>query len=208
MVLYLSIVFSAMTLICSLNIFLGEPTVNDYAQYIISAVFLCVAVEIAISGIGSLICVRLPNSLFNPNKKLFIVSKKEQRWYEKIGIKHWKNKVWELGGLGGFRKNKLNDANNSEYLYKFIIESNKGMVGHMINICTGFLVIFVLPIEYMWRISIPVALVGAILNLLPIMILRYNLPKLAVAYKRASRLEQRAQAVEVEEEEDETVQKA
>jgi len=208
MVLYLSIVFSAMTLICSLNIFLGEPTVNDYAQYIISAVFLCVAVEIAISGIGSLICVRLPNSLFNPNKKLFIVSKKEQRWYEKIGIKHWKNKVWELGGLGGFRKNKLNDANNSEYLYKFIIESNKGMVGHMINICTGFLVVFALPAKYFWRIGIPVALVGALLNLLPILVLRYNLPKLTIAYRRASRLESRAGFEEDEAEDEEGIQNA
>ena len=192
-----------MTLICVLNIFCGQSTMDNYAHYIIGAVVMSVAVEIAISGLGALICSRIPNNLFSPDKKLFTVSKKEQRFYEKLGIKRWKDKIWELGGLGGFRKNKLNDANNSEYLYRFIIESNKGMVGHILNIFTGFLVIFVIPMEYVWRISVPVALVGALLNFLPILVLRYNLPKLNIAYKRASRLEARAREIERMEDEDE-----
>jgi hypothetical protein len=178
---------------------------ENYAQWVLGAVIMCVAVEIAISGIGSLICVRLPNSLFSPNKKLFTVSKKEQRFYEKLGIKQWKDKIWELGGLGGFRKNKLNETTNSDYLYRFIIESNKGMVGHILNICTGFLVILVIPIEYVWKISFPVAIVGAVLNFLPILVLRYNLPKLTIAYKRATRLEERAKQIEEIEDEEESI---
>ena len=204
MILYLTIIFTAMTIISALNIFLS----SDTPIWIIGAVVMCVAVEISISGVGSLVCVRLPNNLFAPNKKIFTVSKKEQRFYEKLGIKQWKDKVWELGGLGGFRKNKINDVSNSEYLYRFIIESNKGMMGHILNIFTGFLVVFVIPLEYMWRISIPVAIVGALLNFLPILVLRYNLPKLAIAYKRASRLKARAKLDEMETEDEESVQNA
>lgn len=190
MALYLSIVFVAMTIICVVNIF----TYNLDAVWVIGAVAISVVVEIAISGLGSLLCSKSPESWFSPEKKLFKVSKKEQRFYEKIGIKSWKDRVLELGGLGGFRKNKINDASSPEYLHRFIMESNKGMVGHIINMFTGFLVVLILPLGFAWQIGVPVAIVGSVLNLLPILVLRYNLPKLKIAYKRASRLEARAKA--------------
>jgi len=204
MILYLSIIFFAMTLISALNMFFGsEPD-----MWIIGAVFMSVFLEIGISGLGSLICLKAPDAWFAPNKRLFVVTKKEQRFYEKMGIKNWKDKIWELGGLGGFRKNKIKESSNSKYLYRFIIESNKGMIGHILNICTGFLVVFALPAKYFWRIGIPVALVGALLNLLPILVLRYNLPKLTIAYRRASRLESRAGFEEDEAEDEEGIQNA
>ena len=174
MALYLSIVFVAMTIICVVNIF----AYNLEALWVIGAVSISVVVEIAISGLGSLICAKSPNSWFPSEKKLFNVSKREQRFYEKLGIKSWKDKVWELGGLGGFRKNKINDAGSPEYLHRFIMESNKGMVGHIINMFNGFLVVLILPLEFAWQIGVPVAIVGLILNLLPTLVLRYNLPKL------------------------------
>lgn len=179
-----------MILVSVLNICLGTYDFDNSALWVVVAVVLSVVVEIAISGLFSFIVERSPDKCFNPNKKIYTVSKKEQKFYEKLGIKFWKDKVWELGALGGFRKNKLND-NTSEYLYKFMIESNKGMLGHLINLPMGFLVIFILPLKYALRIGLPVAIVGFVLNLLPIFILRYNLPKLAIAYKRAKRLEER-----------------
>ena len=39
--------------------------------------------------------------------------------------KNWKDKVAELGFLGGFRKNKINDPANPDYLTTFLMESNK-----------------------------------------------------------------------------------
>lgn len=180
-----------MAIISVLNIVFG--TYNfDYSQlWVVLAVVLSTIVEIAISGLFSAITEHAPEKYFTPDKKLYNVSKKEQKFYEKIGIKSWKDKVWELGALGGFRKNKLND-NSSAYLYRFMVESNRGMLGHIIDLFAGFLVIFILPLKYAWRIGVPVAIVGFVLNLLPILVLRYNLPKLAVAYKRAKRLEERA----------------
>ena len=198
MVLYLSTIVIAMIIISILNITLGSYSFDYSALWVILAVVLSTIVEIAISGVFSAITEHAPEKFFTPDKKLYNVSKKEQKFYEKIGIKSWKDKVWELGALGGFRKNKLND-NTSKYLYRFIIESNRGMLGHIIDLFAGFLVIFILPLKYVWRIGVPVAIVGFILNLLPIFVLRYNLPKLAVAYKRAKRLEERGEKQVAEE---------
>ncbi len=180
-----------MAIIATLNIVLGSYTFDYSALWVVLAVVLSTIVEIAISGVFSAITEHAPEKYFTPNKKLYIVSKKEQKFYEKIGIKSWKDKVWELGALGGFRKNKLKD-NSSEYLYRFILESNRGMLGHILDLFAGFLVVFILPLKYAWRIGVPVAFVGFVLNLLPICVLRYNIPKLTVAYKRAKRLEERA----------------
>ncbi|MGN0961175.1 MAG: hypothetical protein ACI4PF_03120 [Christensenellales bacterium] len=189
MFLYLMIVFFAMLIIYALNVFLGQDTFAHYEIWLAFAIIVSVIVEILIDGLCSLICEKLPNKFYKLNNKLFQISKKEQHFYEKLGIKKWKDKVWELGALGGFRKNKIVDRNNVEYLDRFIIEVCKGMVGHIVNIFAGFLVIFILPLKYWWRIGLPVAMVGAFLNLLPILILRYNLPKLQIAHKRAVRLQ-------------------
>ena len=195
MVLYLSIVFVAMALISAFNIMFGSYSFDNYQWWTILAVVISVIVEIAISGVGSLCVERVSDRYFTPDRKLYVVSKKEQKFYEKMGIKSWKDKILELGALSGFRKNKLNDT-SAAYLYKFIIQSNKGMLGHLINLPLGFLVIFILPLKYAWRIGFPIACVGFVLNLLPVFVLRYNLPKLGVGYKRAKRLEERVETKE------------
>jgi len=51
----------------------------------------------------------------------------------------------------------------------------------------GFLVIFILPFKYFIKIGLWVSIVNVILNILPTMILRYNIPKLTVALKRAEK---------------------
>ena len=191
MVLYLSVVFIAMSVIAILNICLGTYNFDNYQLWVVMAVVLSTVVEIAISAIFSALTEYTPDKWYNPHRKFYQVSKKEQRFYEKIGIKFWKDHVLELGALGGFRKNKLNGT-SSEYMEKFMVESVKGMLGHIIDMFMGFAVIFVLPLKYALRIGLPVAIVGFVLNLLPTLILRYNLPKLNAAYKRAKRLEERA----------------
>ncbi len=180
-----------MLLIAGLNICLGTYAFDYSAMWIILATVLSTIVEIAISGGIAAITEHSPSRNFTPDRWLFRVTKKEQKFYEKIGIKSWKDKVWELGALGGFRKNKLNNT-SADYLFRFLIESNKGMLGHIISMFAGFLVIFILPLKYAWRIGFPVACVGFVLNLLPTLVLRYNIPKLTVAHKRAKRLEERA----------------
>lgn len=187
MVLYLSIVVVAMALISMLNIVLGSYDFSNYQLWVILAVTLSVVVEIAIQGIIATIVKHLPNKWFAHDKKLFKISKKERNFYEKLKIRSWKDKVWELGALGGFRKNKIADPSNPDYLLQFVVESNKGVVDHVVGIFLGFLVIFILPLKYALRIGLPVALVNMLLCTLPTMILRYNIPKIMVAYERAKR---------------------
>ena len=191
MVLYLTIVFVAMALIAILNICLGTYTFDNYQLWVVMAVVLSTVVEIAISAMFSALTEFTPEKWYKPHRKFYQVSKKEQRFYEKLGIRFWKDHVLELGAVGGFRKNKLNGT-SSQYMRRFIVESVKGMLGHIIDMFAGFAVIFVLPLKYAWRIGFPVAMVGMFLNLLPTLILRYNLPKLNAAYIRAKRTEERA----------------
>lgn len=187
MILYLSIVFGGSALISLFNILLGSYSFNYSALWVICAVVLSVIVEIAIQGVVATVVRYLPNKWFTHDKKLFKISKGERKFYEKIKIRSWKDKVWELGALGGFRKNKIADPNNPEYLLQFVVESNKGVVDHVGGILVSFLVIFILPLKYALRIGLPVALICCLLCILPTMILRYNIPKLMVAYERAKR---------------------
>ena len=187
MILYLSIVFGGTALISLLNILLGSYNFNHSALWVICAVVLSVIVEIAIQGVVATIVKHLPNKWFSHDRKLFKISKHERKFYEKIKIRSWKDKVWELGALGGFRKNKIADPNSPEYLLQFVVESNKGVTDHVVGMLVSFLVIFILPLKYALRIGLPVALVACLLCILPTMILRYNIPKIMVAYERARR---------------------
>ncbi|MBR2391933.1 MAG: hypothetical protein IKB06_05550 [Clostridia bacterium] len=187
MVLYLSVVFVAMALISMFNIALGSYGFNNYQLWVILAVIVSVVAEIAIQGLIAFIVNHLPKKWFAHDKKCFQVSKRERNFYEKIKIRSWKDKVWELGALGGFRKNKIADPTSPDYLLQFIVESNIGVVAHLVGIFFGFAVIFILPLEFAFKIGVPVALVNLLLCSLPTMILRYNIPKLKVAYERARR---------------------
>ena len=178
-----------MAIISILNVFLGAATFGYTPWQVIGLVCLSVVAEIVIDLILAGIVNILPNKWFSPDKKFFCVEKKERKFYEKLGIKKWKDKVLELGALGGFRKNKLKDSTDSEYLYRFLIESNKGIVTHILNIVLGALVIFCIPLKYWLVISIPVVVVNAFLGLLPIFILRYNIPKLKAGLLRTERLQ-------------------
>ena len=203
MILYLSIVFGGTALISLLNILLGSYSFNHSAIWVILAVVLSVVVEIAIQGIIATIVKHLPNKWFSHDKKIFKISKRERKFYEKIKIRSWKDKVWELGALGGFRKNKISDPNSPEYLLQFVVESNKGVTDHIVGIFCSFLVIFILPLKYALRIGLPVALVACLLCILPTMILRYNIPKLMVAYERARRTQALKEKQENKNQEDE-----
>ena len=182
MILYLFTIFVCMALITVFNYLFafGDNTfwtcltwvvVGTIAQIIIDAVF------------ATLVRWVLPSKMFAVDKKRFCASKKESIFYEKIGIKKWKDCVLELGAVTGFRKNKLKDVNDNKYIERFIVEANYGIAVHMACIVFGVTVIFVCPKPFWLTIGVPVTIVNIILNLLPLFILRYNLPKLHVLYK-------------------------
>ena len=128
----------------------------------------------------------LPKKWFNSPAKFFAAGKKEMRFYEKLGIKKWKDRIPELGFLTAFRKNKIFDPKNNEYVLRYIMEANYGVVVHITGIVFGFLIILVLP-KFWYCVGLPVAVVNVFYNFLSLMILRYNLPKLHTLYKYNSK---------------------
>ena len=190
MLLVLSIIFIAMALICSLDIIFASVAMNVSPWFFVFAVSVSTIYQIAIDGLFAFIVNKFPDKWFK-GKKFFSVSKKEQKFYEKLGVRMWKDKVWELGGLGGFSKSKIVDPNDPEYSEKFLIESYKGEIDHIFGIVLGFTVIFIFPFRFAPLVGVPVAIVNMILNFMPIMILRYNTPKLEVLHKRAVRNKER-----------------
>lgn len=187
MILYLSIVIFAMAIIAIFNIIYNIETFPNGNPYmVLLVVVLAVVVEIIIDLILAGIIHAIKDKHFE-NKKFFEVSKKERQFYEKIGIKKWKDKILELGAIGGFSKKKFEKANEIEYIDKFLMENYKGIIIHISNILLGFLIMAIPPFKYSICVCLPVAIVNAILGLLPIFVLRYNIPKLQVAKKRLLR---------------------
>ena len=189
MFLTFSVISIAMVIICSLDIIIASPLMGVSPWFFVFAVTVSVIYQFAIDGLFAFLVNIMPNKWFE-NKKFFEVSKKEQRFYEKLGIRSWKDKVWELGGLGGFSKSKIVDPNDPEYSRRFLVESYKGEIDHIIGMFVGFTVIFIFPLKFAWIVGVPVAIVNLVLNYMPIMILRYNTPKLKVLHKRALRNQQ------------------
>jgi hypothetical protein len=112
------------------------------------------------------------------------VCEAEKKLYNKLKVRRWKDKVWELGGLGGFSKKRIQAPNDTAYVEKFIIECNKGVLTHRLSYPIGFLAMLTVPGVCAISIALPVAIVNVFLNILPTLALRYNTPKLHAMLKR------------------------
>lgn len=180
MKLYLSIIGIAMAIISAINIML------DIAiwHYVILAVILCTIAQIALDGLIAIIIKKIPDKFFNIDNPLYKISDRETRLYKKLKVHSWKDKILELGGLGGFSKKNLEKPNSPEYIEKFIIECNKGVATHRLSYFIGFLPMLFIAKECVFSIALPVAIVNLFLNILPTIALRYNTPKLKLILKR------------------------
>lgn len=187
MKLYLSVIGVAMLLISAINI------VFDTASWynVIIAVVLCTAMQFALDGLIAIVINKIPDKMFSVNNPLYKVSETEKKFYKKLKVRNWKDKVWELGGLGGFSKRNLTSPDSPEYIEKFIVECNKGVLTHRLSYPIGFLPMLFIPNVCAFSIALPVATVNLFLNILPTLALRYNTPKLHTMLKRMNRKSER-----------------
>lgn len=183
MKLYLTIIGISMAVIAAANIALGTAA----WYYILIAVVLCTALQFALDGLIAIIINKLPDRLFGVDNRLYQVSEAERKLYKKLKVRKWKDKVWELGGLGGFSKRKIVEPNNPAYIEQFIIECNKGVLTHRLSYPIGFLPMLLFPNVCACSIAMPVAIVNLFLNILPTLALRYNTPKLHMMLTRMHR---------------------
>ncbi len=172
---YIRVIVVAVFIIAALNLTLF----SSFWYALFCAVFATVAV-IAIDGVTAFLIRRLPERYFAPDSDLFRVGEKERRLYRKWKIKAWKDKVPELGCFTGFHKNKLENAHDRAYLARFLVESNYGVVIHIVNAVAGFLLVL-LP-ELPLTVALPVALVNFVLSMMPVAVLRYNTAPLRRLY--------------------------
>ena len=180
MILYLTIIFCAMLVIAALVALAYGSGFFGVLGLAAFAVALVMLIDATVATIARL----LPVKCANHGSKIFKVSPKEKKFYEKLKIRLWKDKVPEIGQFTGFRKNKLDDPKSVEYLDRFLLESCYGEIGHFCSVFLGFLLVLPYGISNMWiAVSIPVAFVNALLNLPSFCILRYNSYKLEVLRK-------------------------
>ena len=189
MKLYLSVISVAMVIVSAINIIFNTATWYN----VVIAVVLCTAAQFALDGLIAIIINKMPDRWFAVNNPLYNVSETEKNLYKKLRVRNWKDKVWELGGLGGFSKKNLANPNSPEYIEKFIIECNKGVLTHRLSYPIGFLPMLFIPNVCALTIALPVAVVNLFLNILPTLALRYNTPKLHAMLKRMNRKAERVE---------------
>ncbi len=178
---YIITIIVSMAVIIALNIVFPTAVAGPWLIVLLT-VGLTVA-AIAVDGLAAFLIRRLPEHRFDHKKRFFIVKKSEQRFYKFIGVKKWRGLVIELGMFTSFSKSHFTAPNDPQYTARFLLESCYGVVIHIADIIVGFSVMAIYP-PMALRIGLPVAIVNAVLNLLPIFVLRYNTPKIKSIHER------------------------
>ena len=160
----------------------GLYTSGSFWGILLATLFGVIAV-IAVDGIFAFIARRMPEKWFSPEHKAFSVGKWEVKIYKWSRINSWKKYVPELGCFTGFHKDQIREPRTSAYIGRFLLESNYGVLGHVLGAIFGFL-IMLLPFLRPLSMALPIAIVNFVLSMLPTMILRCNTPALRRLYRR------------------------
>lgn len=184
---YLFLISVSVAFIMLLNIILSLAAGLFSVLYAVLGVLVAAVFVFAIDIIVSALLCLFPRKWFNPDSKIFAVSKRERGIYERLGIRRWKDKIpIGKGPIGvGFRKDKVEEKDNPAYIQKFLVEGCFAEIMHLLSAILGFGIIFLFPIPNTLSISIPIALVNCWLQVMPILVQRYLRPKLLLLRKRA-----------------------
>ena len=180
MKLYFTTIGIAMALISAVNIAFGTAA----WYYVLISVVWCTALQFVLDGVVAFSVRMTPDRLYGIDNLLFHITEWEKELYKRLRVRSWKDKVWELGGLGGFSKKSMTSTNDPEYIKKFIVECNRGVATHRLSYPVGFVAMLTLKGTCVFTVALPVALVNLYLNILPTLVLRYNTPKLKTLYER------------------------
>lgn len=130
----------------------------------------------------SFIIHKLPRKYFNPNLNIYSISKKEKKFYVLLGIKKWKDLIPDMGSLCDFKKEKV-ESKDPKYLFKFLEETCYAESIHIGMILIGFCDILFFINNNIFIVTIPLVFINFFLNFPPILIQRYNRPRLLNLYK-------------------------
>lgn len=186
-----TVIFAAAIITLSNFLLSGDTSLPSLGKALLITV-ICIAAVFIIDGVMAFIIRRLPEGWFSPEARAFTVGRWERNLYRKTKIGVWKKHVPEWGCFTGFHKDRLREPNDSEYVGRFLIESNYGVLGHFAGAILGFAIMLIPPLRPL-TIALPVAAINMILSLLPTMVLRSNTPALRGLYRRNLQKEQTKQ---------------
>ena len=194
--LYSIVIVVCMVLVSGANMLFNPLYQDNIWVYILFTIgFTLMAV--VIDGIVAFAIRKMPEKWFQKDKGIFRTTEKELKFYEFLKVKKWKDYVPELGCFTGFHKNKLANPFDNKYFWRFIIESRYGVAIHFYSVPTSFLLLLLDWKMYsgesnIWlTIALPVAIINAILIVLPAFILKYNLPRLQRIFDKNAQAEAR-----------------
>ena len=145
--------------------------------------FLIIATFLGLNIVVSMLTRVIPQDKINIHSWCFKTFKSERKLYESLGVKKFKDKIPDMGGvLTGFSKSELVSA-DPRYLEKFIKETILGELSHLLGIlCCVF--IFLIFNEYVLNFALPLFFLNTYFNIMPLIVQRYNRPKLYRIYER------------------------
>ena len=176
-----------MVFVVGLNIIFSCPVFDISVGYVFFATFVSLFGVLVIDALTAFLTHKLPKKWVDPFKKNFQVSKGEKNFYEKLGVRKFKDLLPDGGVFVNFKKSKVENKESIEYVEKYLLESTYGEVDHIVSIFTGFLIILFFPIKFVFCFGLPIAIANIVLNYMPIMALRYNRYKLFILHKRLAR---------------------
>ena len=186
MIIYSVIISITLIIVYLLNLLRGCTDI----LYILKWTSIDILVVFMIDAIIAFVIRRLPEKWFDYKYKAFKIFKWERKFYEAIKIKKWKDKIPELGQLTNFKKNKVREPKNSEYLLRYLMECVYGETIHFLSIILGFLILLINPMCCLY-FGLPIAIANGIISYLSFAILRYNRPKLTILYNRSVKSNER-----------------
>jgi glycosyl-4,4'-diaponeurosporenoate acyltransferase len=183
---YLAVIFGGPAALAAIGILFGNmsPVFAFFAAYVTMLIAFLIDTVVAL-----IVRYLLPKRWMDGRLRFWRVHKSERAIYVHLGIRRWKDKIPETGGmLVGFSKKHIAEPKNPEYLLKFLSETCYAECMHFISVFAGFAVIplsfsALLPFpEHLLYFGLPVAVINAILQILPILVQRYVRPFLLHAY--------------------------
>ena len=186
MIIYSVIISITLIIVYLLNLLRGCTDI----LYILKWTSIDILVVFIIDAIIAFVIRRLPEKWFDYKYKAFKIFKWERKFDEAIKIKKWKDKIPELGQLTNFKKNKVREPKNSEYLLRYLMECVYGETIHFLSIILGFLILLINP-KCCLYFGLPIAIANGIISYLSFAILRYNRPKLTILYNRSVKSNER-----------------
>lgn len=188
MILYSIITIICLALVVTLNT-IFNPAQSEYWWFYLVYSLAVAIIAFLLDALIAFVIRRMPAKWFSYRRHMFQASDKEMRFYKFIKVDAWKNYVPELGGFTSFHKDKVVDPNNNKYMERFILEACYGVSIHIWSVPASFLLLLLDYKMYagssmLWlTICLPIAVINAILVLLPAFILKYNLRRLTKIYE-------------------------